>query len=291
MNEQQIRGVRPIDMLLLDEVLEMGGGYVLNFTDRTMSQFFATELNIDIDEPKYSQNGSSKAKRLRSFLTMVDAATAARTLRGLWEYRQALFARGGSDEVVHNAEGRMLELLNRLDGRPSSQDVSPPAAAFNRQLLAKLRSDLIELWQLQPQARGYAFETFLKRLFDAFHLKAREAFKIKGEQIDGSFDLHSQTYLLEAKWQANPIGAADLHVFEGKLSQKAAWSRGLFISYTGFTEDGLHAFGKGKRLVCMDGQDLDEALMRELPIDQVLDRKVRRAAETGATFVRVRDLF
>lgn len=41
----------------------------------------------------------------------------------------------------------------------------------------------------------------------------------------------------------------------------------------------------------MDGLDLYEMLDRELPLTQVLERKVRRAAETGSPFVRVRDLF
>ena len=41
----------------------------------------------------------------------------------------------------------------------------------------------------------------------------------------------------------------------------------------------------------MDGLDLAEALMRELPLNRVLERKVRRAAETGLAFVRVRELF
>jgi hypothetical protein len=32
-------------------------------------------------------------------------------------------------------------------------------------------------------------------------------------------------------------------------------------------------------------------LDREIPLNQVLERKVRRAAETGMPFFRVRDLF
>lgn len=34
-----------------------------------------------------------------------------------------------------------------------------------------------------------------------------------------------------------------------------------------------------------------ETLSRELPLDVVLERKVRHAAETGVAFVRVRDIF
>jgi len=42
--------------------------------------------------------------------------------------------------------------------------------------------------------RGIEFEGFLKRYFDLFGLKAREAFRLRGEQIDGSFVLADQTY-------------------------------------------------------------------------------------------------
>ncbi|MFN4235884.1 MAG: restriction endonuclease [Vogesella sp.] len=118
-----------------------------------------------------------------------------------------------------------------------------------------------------------------------------EPFRLRGEQIDGSFVLQGETYLVEAKWQSAPTGAADLHAFHGKIEQKAAWCRGLFVSNSGFTSDGLVAFGKGKRVICMDGLDLYEALDRELPLNHVLERKVRRAAETGYPFEQVRDLF
>jgi hypothetical protein len=41
----------------------------------------------------------------------------------------------------------------------------------------------------------------------------------------------------------------------------------------------------------MDGYDLYETLNREIPFNHVLERKIRRAAETGSPFARVRDLF
>jgi len=82
-----------------------------------------------------------------------------------------------------------------------------------------------------------------------------------------------------------------MHTFHGKVEQKAAWARGLMISWSGFSEDGLIAFGRGKRVICMDGLDMHEMLNRELPLTHVLEKKVRRAAETGRAFVRVRELF
>lgn len=280
-------------MLFLDELFDMEGGYVLNFSDRTFSRFFAEELNVDIDDPIYAENGRSKGKRLRCYLQMVDIPMAVRTLKALWEYREAIRQKAHKAESVENAEGRLLSLLNRLEGKPDNAQPTgqPPKPAFDRPQLLALRSDLVGFTQLTAQKRGYAFEVFLRDLFNVFGLEAREPFRLKGEQIDGSFLLQGETYLVEAKWQDAQTGVADLHTFHGKVEQKAAWARGLFVSHSGFTEDGLAAFGRGKKVICMDGLDLYETLSRELPLNHVLERKVRRAAETGLPFARVRDLF
>lgn len=282
-----------IDMMFLNDVFGMGGGYVLNFSDRTFSEFFRQELQIDIDDPLYARNGGSKAKRLRCFLQTVDKPTVARALKALSAYREALQQRSGQTDDVQNARARFQSLINRLEGRPdNARPPTPePAASFDRKKVGELKRDLLAVTSLQAHARGYAFERFLCGLFEAYGLAPQEPFRLRGEQIDGSFQFGNDTYLVEAKWHGSPIGVADLHVFHGKIEQKAAWTRGLFVSNSGFSEDGLAAFGRGKRVVCMDGFDLYETLEREIPLAQVLERKVRRAAETGSPFVRVRDLF
>lgn len=285
--------IRSIDMMFLDDIFDMGSGYVLNFSDRTFAQFFAEELNIDINAPVYARNDSSKARRFRCFLQTVDKPTVVRTLMALWEYREAFRQRSVQEEAVKNAHGLLLALINRLEGKsenaPSASQI--PIPAFDRPKLVQLRTELISLSSLTPQARGYAFEKFLKQLFDVYGLAAHDPFRLRGEQIDGSFQFANEIYLVEAKWQDQPIGVAELHTFHGKIEQKAAWTRGLFVSNSGFTDDGMVAFGRGKRVICMDGYDLYETLDRKIPLNHVLERKVRRAAETGSPFIRVRDLF
>lgn len=151
---------------------------------------------------------------------------------------------------------------------------------------------LIEITKLDPQARGLRFEGFLNELFAGFGLAPRGAFRLVGEQIDGSFRLSGQTYLVEAKWHGPQIGFADLMTFSGKVSGKASWSRGLFVSNSGFTADGLEAFSRGRQtnLICSDGLDLYEVLSRQASLIDVLEAKERRAAETNRAFVAVRDL-
>lgn len=265
---------------------------MLDFSDPSFSDFFASELKVNIDDPKYAVNGRSKGKRLRYFLQNCDDATAVRALTALWEHRSEYLAHNGGKDPVADAQSRYQSLINRLSGGAPPKPAQPASApAVDRDKIATIKAELLRVSSLSAQARGYAFEAFLKSLFDAFDLAAQEPFRLRGEQIDGSFQLSSETYLLEAKWHGQPTGVADLHTFHGKIEQKAAWTRGLFVSNSGFSEDGLVAFGRGKRVICMDGLDLYEMLDREIPLNQVLERKVRRAAETGMPFLRVRDLF
>lgn len=286
------RPIRTTDMSLVDDLFDMGDGYVLDFSDRTFAEFFKTEMGVDIDHPSYRKEGTSKAKRLRYFLRVSDAPTRVRLLRALWDYRKTVYRRRRPEERVSNAEKVFEALLARIEGSASGRTAPlVPHTHIPQPAAADLRTKLIEVTRLPPQQRGYAYERFLRDLFDANGLAGRASFRLVGEQIDGSFELAGETYLLEAKWQGPPIAVGDLRSFNAKVEDKAAWSRGLFVSNSGFSEDGLVAFGRGKRVVCMDGLDLADMLEKALPFSEVMAKKVRHVAESGQPFVRVRDLF
>lgn len=181
------------------------------------------------------------------------------------------------------------KFLASFGGAPASS--SARSSTLSDSAAQALVDHLITLTQLDPQERGLRFEHFLSDLFAAHELAPRGAFRLVGEQIDGSFRLHAETYLLEAKWQGPKIGFADLMAFSGKVAGKAAWARGLFVSNSGFTQEGLEAFGRGRQtnLICMNGLDLYEVLSQRVSLVQVLE-KARRAAETNRAYVPVREL-
>jgi hypothetical protein len=60
------------------------GGYVLNFSDRTFSEFFQ-DFSVNIDSQKYQKNGTSKMKRLRAFWEIEDDKLVGNVLKGLLE--------------------------------------------------------------------------------------------------------------------------------------------------------------------------------------------------------------
>lgn len=280
-------------MPIIDQVFEMGGGYVLDFSNASFYTFFITEIGINIDDVRYCVDGGSKAKRLRCFLLSTDRTLAVKTLTALWEYRSNQKLIEGSDSLSPRVKKAFFDLIKRLDGSPpqtTSEQSPSPHSEVGKDVYIKLVSDFESLLPLDPHPRGYAFERFLNELFEVFKLAPRASFKLRGEQIDGSFDHAGQTYLLEAKWTNKQTDAAALRGFNSKVEDKAKWSRGLFVSYSGFTTDGLFAFGKGKSIICVDGLDLHEALSKQVHFARVVEAKARLVAETGNPFIQVRDI-
>lgn len=138
---------------------------------------------------------------------------------------------------------------------------------------------------LDPHPRGYQFEIWLNQLFTIFDMDPRGSFRNVGEQIDGSFTMKGSHYLIEAKWHNKETPASDLYAFQGKLDRKAFWTRGVFISWMGFSSDGLKAFGNGNKIVCITGRDIYKALESNIPFPILLEAKLRHASETGECYI------
>jgi hypothetical protein len=179
------------------------------------------------------------------------------------------------------------QLLGNPSAGSGSNDGYSGASKTSIHQLAELKAEYLDLTNLPAQMRGYAFQEFLQRFFDAHHITARGPFRLTGEEIDGSFELDAFTYLVEAKWQAKPCSQSDLLVFNGKVEGKSMWSRGIFISHAGFTGDGLKAFANGKRtsIIGMDGNDLMMILEGHVNLIEGLKAKLRGAAEKNEFFV------
>lgn len=142
------------------------------------------------------------------------------------------------------------------------------------------------------QAAGLALENVLNQLFQLSDLSPRKPFRVAGEQIDGSFDLDGEIYLLEAKWEAGALPEAPLLIFRGKVEGKSQFTRGVFVALNGITPDALLAITQGKQpnFFLMDGYDLTIVLEGRMPLDDLLRAKLRLLAEEGRVFVSAKEL-
>ena len=158
--------------------------------------------------------------------------------------------------------------------------------------LQELTSEYLDLLSSEdPQGRGYRLEKILNRLFEVFDLDPKASFKVTGEQIDGAFTFDNTDYLLEAKWQKEPVRAADLDSLAGKLTRKLDNTLGLYLAINGYSEDGVRTHSSGRRLILlMDGSDIMAVLEGRIDLVQLLFRKRRAAAQTGNIYLKVHEI-
>lgn len=157
---------------------------------------------------------------------------------------------------------------------------------------SSLIDEFKQLAKLHAHQRGYAFQHFLIRLFNESGLDAHSAFRVTGEEIDGSFELDGNVYLLEAKWQQELCSGSPLRDFNGKVEGKASWARGIIVCYSGFSEEAIKGFVTGKRLniIGMDGKDLLLILENKISLKEAIKKKVRLAGERNSFFVPIADI-
>lgn len=108
--------INPTGMEIIERVLEMSSGYVLDFNNRGFDDFIAHEVGIDATAPRYAVDGDSKAKRLRRILHSLPAAQQAKLLRAFLEYRDSP-ARSGHvtllDDEWRDSYNRIIETLDQ----------------------------------------------------------------------------------------------------------------------------------------------------------------------------------
>lgn len=75
-----------IEKQILEKLFQMSSGYVLNFSDRTISEFFRDDIGIDIYNNKYNYASGSKANRLRGFWLNADDKNVGMSILKLIEY-------------------------------------------------------------------------------------------------------------------------------------------------------------------------------------------------------------
>jgi hypothetical protein len=147
------------------------------------------------------------------------------------------------------------------------------------QVPAGLKGSALAGWK---RGRGYELEKLIFELARLEQLDAAPAYRGSGEQIDGYFMVGHRHFLLEAKWQKDPVTASEVFAFQGKLRG----TLGLFVSVNGFADDAPSAlvFGKEIDVVLADRSDIELAFGPAHTFEEMVRVKMRAAARTGAVY-------
>lgn len=141
------------DKQTLEKLLEMQDGYPSDFSNRTLQLFIGDFFNIDIYDGKYSDNGDSKAKRLRTLFDKESELVVATIIEGLLEHQIAvdLEANAFNSEKKTSKDHlyqQTRELIARLKGDSlveNIESIKPVTDDMNFTLLAESVRKSIEL--------------------------------------------------------------------------------------------------------------------------------------------------
>lgn len=124
-------GITTLDLRAIEEVLDMGDGYVLDFTNSTFAAFMG-EHGVDIYSEQYSEDGGSKAKRLRCFLRKASRPQTGQVLSALLAHARAARDLSAVPEAILR---QYREIVGRLGGQIEQPAVQVSSEA---ELLAKV---------------------------------------------------------------------------------------------------------------------------------------------------------
>lgn len=154
--------------------------------------------------------------------------------------------------------------------------------------LREIKEDFLRFCQeVDRQKAGLKLEVILNRLLQASGILPRKPFRVCGEQIDGSFELDAEIYLVEAKWEKDRLPVAPLLVFREKIIGKSSFTRGVFVAINGISDEAKDAISRGKQpsFFVIDGHDLMMILSGEIDLKSFLRLRFRLLAEEGTVSV------
>ncbi len=221
------------------------------------------------------------------FQSMIDRMSNWDYFDPYWFDKQKKLDKADSKQLISQFKSA-VENRNRATIRQRKTASSVKSAGRKEMELDTLKKGFQNMFgeKMSPQARGRFFEKFLQTVFNQQSIKMAEAFRINGEQIDGTFKFEGENYIVEAKWQDPSTSTEQLYHFAQKVDGKMH-GRGIFISVNSFSREAIRAIVHGKHIktILVDGEDINYVLEGLITLEKMLDNKIRAAQTRGEVYI------
>jgi uncharacterized protein (TIGR02391 family) len=132
---------------ILEKLFQMGDGYVLNFSDRTMREFFENDVGIDIYDQEYDYSSGSKANRIRGFWLSDSDEVVGKSILKLIEYieNEILIQNFKKESFPADLMGAGRAIGEKLSGRTEYETKNKSEATFkNGDINIVLQKDIFD---------------------------------------------------------------------------------------------------------------------------------------------------
>jgi len=195
---------------LLEKLFQMSSGVVLDFSDRTMSEFFRDDMGINIYDDQYEYGSGSKANRLRGFWLSAEGASVGKSISKLIEYIESQILVGNlkAEDFPADRVNAGKAIAERLSGVRVDSKESVSLATF-------------KAGNIQIVLQKDIFDHVQKLLNDGHYFNAvEEAYKVVRKKLK---DVSGKEKATDAFSAANyekifghqPVDEAEKDFFEG----------------------------------------------------------------------------
>lgn len=172
-----------IERTKLEKLFRMGGGYVLDFSNRTFAEFVAESTGRDIYDAKYDYASGSKANRLRAFWAEEPNYLVGKLIHDLLEYCRPAPGDPEQDRLFAECE----QIARRLQESAPIEALDAITAEGDEpgfEVLARAVRDSIE--KNEPEAGLDRLHTYVTKLVRSFAEK-RNVLIDKGKPLHSIF--------------------------------------------------------------------------------------------------------
>lgn len=170
-----------IEKTKLEKLFEMGGGYVLDFSNWSFAEFVSDTTGKDIYDRKYDYGSGSKANRLRAFWKKEPNHIVGKLIEDLIGYCRTMSDDPGQVSLFEECE-RIAWRLKQNSAVEAIEAITAEGNQRDFEVLAKAVSDAIE--KNEPEAGLDRLHTYVMKLIRSFAKK-------RGIVIDKTKPLHS----------------------------------------------------------------------------------------------------
>lgn len=186
---------------IVENFLGMSGGHVLNFSDRTFGEVVLEAVGIDIHDEKYTTEGTSKAKKLRTFWKVEPDYAVGKLLLALLDYDKSLNVEQTFQGKARADKCRQIA-TRLLASRPSLDPLKQQAKVLNANHLAEQIRRLETSVEIDP---GLAIGT-AKELIETC---CKTILAERGKPVSGTPDISTLTKEALKELKLVPEGIPD----------------------------------------------------------------------------------
>lgn len=170
-----------IEKRKLERALGMSSGYVLNFSNRTFSEFFLDSVGINIYDDKYNYGSGSKANRMRAFWDKESNYLVGKVLELIFEEWDEFKDNYSPPEAPEDC----LKIVKRLKESAPVKDIENIVVNFDDSSFEALARSVREcIDKNEPETGLDRLHTYLVKYFRALCTK-------RGIEADREKPLHS----------------------------------------------------------------------------------------------------